>query len=145
MVAVPVSRCSIPVAWLLKCCHVVQLIAITFVTGQKGWDGVVLVILIVISTITRCISTDSLVVRQWLETEGIDVKVKIFKFTGRTMMLGAIQEFSRSKCESWIDGIVPPHPRRDAWLARLGLLSEDQSYAAGDVLNNNKSRWSQHN
>jgi hypothetical protein len=144
MVAVPVSRWSIPVAWLLRCSHAVQLITMTFVAKQKGWDGMVLVILMVINTVGRCTSTDSLVVRQWLETEGIDIEVKTFEFTGRTMMLGAIQEFSQSKCVCWMDSIVPPHPRRDAWLTRFGVLSVEKSYAVEDVLNNDSGRWSQH-
>jgi hypothetical protein len=34
-------------------------------------------------------------------------------------MIGAIQILSKSKITCWMDGILVPHPRRDAWLSLI--------------------------
>jgi hypothetical protein len=144
MVATIPSRWSKILAWLLRCTHLVQLFAMTFVAGQKGWDGLILVVLMFVTSLGRWSSSNGLVVRRWMESEGIDVKAQSFGFTGRTMLLGAVQEFSESQCENWMDGIVSPHARRDAWLARLRVLTEKREHDAEDAFTNASARWSPH-
>jgi hypothetical protein len=143
MVVVLPSRWNETLAWILRCSHAVQLVAMIFVAGQKGWDGIALVIIMALNVLSRWRWTDGLIVKRWMDVEGIDVHARSFDFTGRTMMLGAIQEFSQSDCESWMDGIVSPHRRRDAWLARLRALAKEQSPGRDEALNNT-SDWSPH-
>lgn len=79
-----------------------------------------------------------------MDTEGVAVKSKIFNFTGRTMLLGAIQDLSRSQCVSWMDNVISPHPRREAWLASLRLLGQENTQGSKEVLHNAGGRWSEH-
>ncbi|KAM0272886.1 hypothetical protein ACHAQH_008514 [Verticillium albo-atrum] len=100
--------------------NLVQLVAMTFVAGQKGWDGVALVLLLglhwaVFNTFPR-----SGLVHSWLQTEGVDAVLKSYEFGGRMAMMGAIQAFSKSKITRWMDDIIVPHPRRDALLSCIG-------------------------
>jgi len=107
----------------------------TSTTAQKAWDGVMLVFLMLPDFLWRMQYQDRFLAGRWLEEEGVEVVAKKFEFTGRTMMLGAIQSFSGSQKTEWVDGIVTPHPRRDAWLERLrqpGDASECMSTLHGE-------------
>lgn len=96
--------------------HAVHLIAITYVAAQKGWDGVALVILMLVNWTLRFRFSNRYLCEAWLDSEGVSVKATSFMFTGRTIMMGAIQGFCGSEKTAWMDDIVAPHPRRDAWL-----------------------------
>lgn len=127
---------------LLRMAHFAQLLAMTFVAGQKGWDGVGLVLLMMLDFLWRWRYNDDQVVRRWMETEGVGIKTKSFKFTGRTMMIGAIHSLSGSNRTAWMDEILSPHPRRDAWLTRLQGLGSKSS--CEDTMSNVNGIWSTH-
>ncbi|CRK17221.1 hypothetical protein BN1708_011975 [Verticillium longisporum] len=97
--------------------NLVQLVAMTFVAGQKGWDGVALVLLLGLHWAVFNIFPRSGLVHSWLQTEGIDAVLKSYELGGRMAMMGAIQAFSKSKITRWMDDIIIPHPRRDALLS----------------------------
>lgn len=97
--------------------NLVQLVAMTFVAGQKGWDGVALVLLLGLHWAVFNIFPRSGLVHSWLQTEGIDAVLKSYELGGRMAMMGAIQAFSKSKITRWMDDIIVPHPRRDALLS----------------------------
>lgn len=99
--------------------HVIQLLAMTFVAAQKGWDGIALVILLISADAMHWRYSKNQLARRWLKTEDVCVKAKSFEFTGRTAMLAAIHKVSSSKVNSWMDEIIPPAPRRQALLNRL--------------------------
>jgi len=93
----------------------------TYIAAQKGWDGVALVVLMLLSWVLRLRFTDDSLARAWQVSEGITVEAASFEFTGRTIIIGAVQAFSGSKRTIWVDDIVAPHPRRQAWLRRLEI------------------------
>ena len=84
----------------------------TFVTAQKGWDGISMVVLMLVADGFPWYPADSQVAGLWLDKEGITVRARRFEFSGRTSMVGAIQRFSGSKSQ-WIDGLVHASPRRE--------------------------------
>ncbi|WYZ36501.1 hypothetical protein EsH8_II_000007 [Colletotrichum jinshuiense] len=121
MFAVPDGRRQHLAALWFDAAHVLQLVAMTFVAGHKGWDGVALVALIAIQWSSLYIfSRRSVLARYWLHTEGVDAKVRSFQFGGRMALMGAIQIFSESDTTRWMDDIVVPHPRRTAWENCMG-------------------------
>ena len=99
--------------------HIIQLMAMTFVAAQKGWDGIALLILLLSADAMHWRYGKSQLARRWLKNEDVCVKAKSFEFTGRTTMLGAIHKMSGTKATTWMDEIMPPVPRRQAWLNRL--------------------------
>lgn len=99
--------------------HIIQLMAMTFVAAQKGWDGITLLILLLSADAMHWRYGKNQLARRWLKNEEVCVKAKSFEFTGRTAMLGAIHKMSGTKVTTWMDEIMPPVPRRQAWLNRL--------------------------
>lgn len=78
--------------------EVVQLVAMTYVAAQKGWDGVALLALVVVAwAFDSVVYTDDKMAALWLRREGVTMKARNFRFSGRTPMLGAIQLLSRSR------------------------------------------------
>ncbi|KAG8530180.1 uncharacterized protein KY384_005663 [Bacidia gigantensis] len=114
------TRARLAAFWF-RCAHIIQLTAMTFVAGQKGWDGVCLVILLVIHYIVSWNFHPKKLARRWLEKEGIDVKVESFEFHGRSDLIHTIQFLSGTECHRWIDEIMVPHPRRNFSLEMLQL------------------------
>lgn len=105
--------------------HIIQLLAMTFVAAQKGWDGIILLMLLLSANVTHWKYRKSQLARCWLLSEDVCVKAKSFEFNGRSAMLGAIHMMSGTKVTTWMDEIMPPAPRRQAWLNRLSKgLSE---------------------
>lgn len=102
-----------------RAAHVIQLLAMTFVAAQKGWDGIALLALLISADAMNWRYGKNQLAQRWLVTEDVCVKAKSFEFTGRTAMLGAIHKMSGTKAMSWMDDIMPPVPRRQAWLNRL--------------------------
>ncbi|KAF2136008.1 uncharacterized protein K452DRAFT_329921 [Aplosporella prunicola CBS 121167] len=120
--------------WWLKAAHILQLLGMTYVAAQKSWDGMFLVFLLTLNWFLRWGFREAGLARYWLDKEGVEVEVKTFKFTGRMAMLGAIQIFSDTKVTSWMDDILPPHPRRDAWLKRIhGQKIDANSFSPQDL------------
>jgi hypothetical protein len=133
MINIPESRRGTAIAYLLKFIHAVQLLTMTYVAAQKGWDGVGLVLLMVVTWTLQLRYTNDALVKHWLDSENISVEATSFEFTGRTIMLGAIQAFSGSQRTLWMDEIVAPHPRRDAWLEKLGVEHSQSNPPFNDV------------
>lgn len=96
----------------------------TFVAFQKGWDGVCLLALLVISTVMHFCFRHDLLARMFCEENGVAVTQESFEFSGRTPMLGAIQQFSGARSWQWMDDILAPCPRREAW-ARILSTKEN--------------------
>jgi hypothetical protein len=139
MIAVPQDSKRNALACLFVFTHCLQLLAMMFTTAEKAWDAMMLVFLMLLESVWRLQYQDGFLVRRWLEEEGVEVVAKKFEFTGRKMMLGAIQSFSGSDRTEWMDSIISPHPRRDAWLERLSRLA-----AGGEdvtVTNNERKKW----
>jgi len=103
----------------LRAAHIIQLLAMTFVASQKGWDGIALLILLIISTVMQFRFRREMLTRMFCEENGVAVNQSSFEFSGRTPMLGAIQRVSRC-CEwKWMDEILSPCPRREVWARAL--------------------------
>jgi hypothetical protein len=142
MITLPSSPWRAALACTLCVAHAVQLLAMTYVAGQKGWDGVSLVLLMGFNAAWNLRRSDEQIVRRWMEREGVSVELKTFDFTGRTMLCGAVQGVSGSVRPGWMDEILAPHPRREAWLGRMremdGTRDEDHSVVI------EKERWGEH-
>lgn len=142
MVFLPPLRRRYLIAYILKAAHGIQLIAMTFVAGQKGWDGISLLILMLLDSLWRWRYSEGHVARRWIDREGVDIHTKSYNFTGRTIMIGAIQSYSGTETTAWMDDILVPHPRREAWLARLRRLKSCRPVEiAGD---DEQGTWSDH-
>lgn len=119
MVTIPTTRRNVLIAHWLRCAHVLQLLSMTFVAAAKGWDGVGMLIAMLADRLCHALWCDARLGRRWLERESVNTEARQFLFSGRTVMLGAIQLSSGSSSSTWMDGILTPHPRRDAWLRAL--------------------------
>jgi hypothetical protein len=105
---------------LFRTLSLLQLLVMTYVASQKGWDGVALVVLITIAWMSDFLFNGNYSVsRFWLRQEGVCINSGSFEFTGRFAMMGAIQIFKDNPVESWMDGILQPCDRRSVWLVYL--------------------------
>ncbi|KAF4544529.1 Peptidase family m3 [Lasiodiplodia theobromae] len=127
MFTIPHQQAAGPVAVWLRLANVLQLLAMTFTAAQKDWDGVCLVALLVLSVISRWRLREGSLAGRWLADAGVEVKLTRFRFSGRLAMVGAVEIFGGTGVTTWMDDIVAPHPRRDAWLRRMqgGDIADD--------------------
>ncbi|KAF7532344.1 hypothetical protein G7054_g8018 [Neopestalotiopsis clavispora] len=109
-----------------------QMAAMTFVAAQKGWDGVGMVALLAVHWVLRWSFSGRSLARDWLEREGIGAEVRSFEYGSRYAMLGAIQMLSGSTATRWMDNILVPHPRREAWLKALGVKEPTEAFDSHD-------------
>ncbi|CAI4214274.1 unnamed protein product [Parascedosporium putredinis] len=124
---------AIWLGYLLRVLEILQLVAMTYVAGQKGWDGVALLCLIVAAGVfDLVVYSDNMVATSWFRHEGVAIKAQSFEFSGRTPMIGAIQVLSGSAVTSWMDDILVPSARRDVWLSELGVPTKKQDGALPD-------------
>lgn len=122
------------VARWLRLAHALQLLAMTFTAAQKGWDGVCLVVLLALNAIGRWRMREGSLASWWLAVEGVSVRLKSFSFSGRLAMVGVVHAFSETNITRWMDDIVAPYPRRDAWLARMrGLDIAEDCWSSHDL------------
>lgn len=135
------STRSLILLYWFKLSHVAQLLAMTFVTAQKGWDGIAMVLFMLVAEGFLCYSQNLHVARLWMTAEGITVKARSFEFSGRTSMMGAIQKFSGSKTFRWMDGLICPSPRREAWLERLSEVAGSAPGESYDQLGDFDKQW----
>ncbi|KAJ5455418.1 Herpesvirus glycoprotein N [Penicillium sp. IBT 31633x] len=119
MVYLPEGKQAQLAAHWFKFAHMIQLVAVTYVAAQKGWDGICLLTILCLQYAYQGMFCGDSKAALWLAREGIEVKVRSYEFGWRTAMLGCIQLFSRSKVTRWMDSIIVPHPQRDAFLAQL--------------------------
>ncbi|KAK0672597.1 hypothetical protein QBC41DRAFT_216877 [Cercophora samala] len=133
---IPESKTAYWVGQWFKAANFLQLIAMTFTAGQKSWDGVCLIILLATNWLLDVIAnSDASLARQWMKRERVSIEAKTFRFSGRSVMLGAIQLWSKSSTSSWMDDIMAPHPRREAWLKCLehGERPDEEVWTSGDI------------
>jgi hypothetical protein len=64
MICVSPSRWNGVVAYLMRSAHAIQLISMIFVAGQKGWDGIALVVLLAVNSLVCYTSNNDIVVRK---------------------------------------------------------------------------------
>lgn len=110
-------------AWWFMQAHRIQLLAMTFAASQKGWDGISLLILLIVSSICKVRTQNSSLARMFCKANGIAIKQESFEFSGRSCMLGAIQKAGGGASWTWMDDILVPCERRDVWAQ--GLSSTD--------------------
>jgi hypothetical protein len=122
MVVIPQQRFA--AAWL-RIGDMVQLLAMTFAASQRGWDGVCLLALLIISTGVQFRFRDELLARMFCEENGVVMTQESFEFSGRTPMVGAIQQLSGTRPWQWLDDILAPCPRREAWVRILSTTNTD--------------------
>jgi len=121
-----------------------QLLAMTFVAAQKGWDGVCLLTLMIITWISKLIFPSHKSAAKWMRKENIKCSARSFRFTGRTSMIGAVQllgeKLNRKRLNSnanwgnsWMDGIIAPSPRRQIWTNRLTQIAAGTEWSEAEV------------
>jgi hypothetical protein len=107
--------------------HVVQLLAVTYVAAQKGFDGIFLLFLMVLTRALEWTGGHDALARQWLRHEKVSMVARSFCFTGRMPLVGTVQMSSKTRESSWMDCIVAKCPRREAWLECLAANGTDSS------------------
>lgn len=133
MFAVPEGRSAHLAARWFWFANVLQLAAMTFVAAQKGWDGVMMLALLAIHWALQWSSSGQDLARDWLAREGVDADVRSFEFGGRYAMMGSIQVLGGSTATRWMDNILVPHPRREAWLTVLRGEESTESFGSHDA------------
>lgn len=104
----------------LRLLAVLQLLALTYVAAQKGWDGVGLLIFVVVAGVYEdVIQQENHLARGWAKRFGVHFESKSFEFKGRVSMIGAIQIYKSDPTRTWMDSILVPSQRRDIWLKML--------------------------
>lgn len=92
----PGKTSSLVLAWF-RFAEVLQVVAMTFVAGQKGWDGIVLFILVVAVWGFSALNGYNKHASRWLKEEGFQTVAFGCEFPGRTELLGAVQLLSTEK------------------------------------------------
>ncbi|KAK8068839.1 hypothetical protein PG994_005455 [Apiospora phragmitis] len=133
MFVVPEGRSAHLAARWFWSANLLQLAAMTFVAAQKGWDGVLMLALLAIHWALRWSWSGHDLVRDWLAREGVDAEVRSFEFGGRYAVMGAIQLLGGSTTSRWMDNILVPHPRREAWLRLLRVEELTESLGSHDT------------
>ncbi|KIK69179.1 hypothetical protein GYMLUDRAFT_638453 [Collybiopsis luxurians FD-317 M1] len=118
MLMLPENIRAWPVSKAFTLLHFLQLLAMTFAAANQGWDSIGMFILMTIAWLMHLLET-SQAVQMWLEEEKISVETKSFQCSGRSLMIGAIQIYSQTTISTWIDSIMVPHTRRNAWLREI--------------------------
>jgi hypothetical protein len=119
-------------AYALRALEGLQILVMTYVAAQKGWDGVALLSLVAVSSLFDFIAcSDDRLASQWLKREGIKVDATTLQFSGRTPMIGTIQTLGNQRSTTWMDGILAPSTRRDAWLLRLSSDGKEHTFEKG--------------
>jgi hypothetical protein len=135
--------------------HCFQILAMTYVAAQKGWDGMCLFLLMLAVGIIYWAFGRHRSVEEWLRKEHIRFSAYSFELAGRTPMIGAIQLLGndnnssrnsdppRPRCTAWMDGILAPCLRRDIWMQKLLANAKNPETDAKDceVLSAGDNRW----
>ncbi|KAK8008161.1 hypothetical protein PG991_010712 [Apiospora marii] len=119
MFVVPEGRSAHLAARWFWSANLLQLAVMPFVAAQEGWDGAIMLALLAIHWALRWSWSGHDLASDWLAREGVDAEVQSFEFGGRYAMMGATQLLGGSTASSWMDNILVPHPRREAWLKLL--------------------------
>lgn len=119
MIDLPQNQQARLAAKWFKVAHFVQLLGLTYVSAEKGWDGICLLLLLLAHYALERLFRGRALAEQWLLREGVAAKVRTYEFGWRTAMLGSIQIFNKTKVTRWMDTIIVPEPRRDAFLRHI--------------------------
>jgi len=145
-----------PASWLARyfhATHYLHLLAMTYVAGQKSWDGVYLLCLLVVMEGVKWLFTTDDVVRNSLEREGISCDAVVVKPSGRTPMLGGIQLLHDrvlnpklpERTTSWMHGIIVETQRFKVWSDLLLKVANDEGTEDNAVnligLSDNDVHW----
>ncbi|CEL00671.1 hypothetical protein ASPCAL00269 [Aspergillus calidoustus] len=103
--------------------EVLQIIAMTFIAGQKGWDSLVLFALILAVGGFSKLCGYNMHAANWLRREGFETVAFQCEFPGRTELAATVQMLGTEKRTGWMDGIIAPVPRREVLLRSLGLVN----------------------
>jgi hypothetical protein len=128
-----------PHSWLASwfaAANYIQILAMTYVTAQQGWDGICMVCLMMCTAVCNKICSMDCLAKRWLDREGVDIKTQTFSFSGRTQMIGAVQMCSTRGVTSWMDTILTDCPRRQAWFKCLQRLESSMETADEEELQN---------
>ena len=112
---ISVSQCRINrvIAVWFRIAHLLQLLIMTFVAAQKGWDGVLLLALMAADIPTRWRFRNRGLAKSWISDARVTADVYTFHFSSRMVMLGAIELF-RGHQPYYLDGLhrtTSPPPR----------------------------------
>ncbi|PLB36803.1 uncharacterized protein BDW47DRAFT_108088 [Aspergillus candidus] len=139
---VEISRAHPLILTWFRFAEILQVFAMTYVAGQKGWDAVCLLIVILLWSLTRLNARDRHAAA-WLREEGFVSTAFRCEFPGRSELLGAVQLLSTENRTLWMDGILAPVPRRDIWLQKVGAMDRaPHGRQEGlDLLDDHDRRW----
>ncbi|KAK0716500.1 hypothetical protein B0T21DRAFT_454299 [Apiosordaria backusii] len=108
--------------WWLQLAELLQIIAMTFVAGEKGLDALVLLGLVLAIAGFSNLYGYNMHARNWLRREGYETLAFRCEFPGRTELVAAVQLLSTERRVSWMDSIISPCDRREVLLQRLGQI-----------------------
>lgn len=130
MISIPSQPQSLLHQWF-QAAHYLQILAMTYVAAEKGWDGVCMVLLMAIARICHLPFRNSFMAHSWLAQDGISVKAYSFRFGTRTQLICGVHMFNGNKDARWMDRIICPAPRRDVLLGELGCFPSPASVVEG--------------
>jgi hypothetical protein len=144
MIAVPRSRSTKILYYYFRFAHYHQLLAMTYVAAQKGWDGVCLLCLMIIVWTGTLLFNTKWPAAEWMQKEKVGFEVRSFEFTGRAPLIGAVQMISDRRIlqktqgnvhrnTTWMDTILAPCARRERWTDRLLCLATNQEVSPNDL------------
>jgi hypothetical protein len=144
MIAIPRSRSTKILYYYFRFAHYHQLLAMTYVAAQKGWDGVCLLCLMIIFWTGTLLFNTKWPAAEWMQREKVRFDVRSFEFTGRTPMIGAVQMISDRRIlqktrgnahrnTTWMDTILAPCARRERWTDRLLCHATNQEVSSNDL------------
>jgi hypothetical protein len=144
MIGIPRSRSTQILYYYFRLAHYHQLLAMTYVAAQKGWDGVCLLCLMMIVWTGTLLFNTKRPAAEWMQREKVGLEVRSFEFTGRTPMIGAVQMISDGRIllktqgnahrnTTWMDTIMAPCARRERWTDRLLCIATNQEVSSSDL------------
>jgi hypothetical protein len=99
--------------------RVLQLLLMTYVASQKQWDGICLVILVMLAIVIEKLMGDTRHARDWLEGSGYTCETVTCEFAGRHDLMGAVQCIAGGKETAWMDKVLQIARRRTVWLGKI--------------------------
>ena len=144
MIAMPRSRSTKILYYYFRFAHYHQLLSMTYVAAQRGWDGVCLLCLMIIVWAGTLLFNTKWLATEWMQKEKVGFEVRSFEFTGRNPMIGAVQMISDRRIlqktrgnahrnTAWMDTILAPCARRERWTDRLLCLATNQEVSSNDL------------
>lgn len=138
----PTNMSRLVFVWF-RIAEILQVVAMTYVAGEKGWDALMLLILITVVWSFSKFFGYNKHAANWLKEEGFKTTAFGCEFPGRTELLGAVQLLSTQKRTIWMDSVISPCARREVLLQRLGAASctPEKSKEEFDALSGTDKSW----